>query len=65
MMVIVFSEEQRIGLIRYEARKASQMLAEVVSAPPDNEENKAQDELSVPEFKEHALSIIDRIFADV
>ncbi len=64
MMVIVFSDEQRMGLIRYEARKAAQMLAETKHEEADAEAERAREEISIPDFKEHALSIIDRIFAD-
>jgi predicted regulator of Ras-like GTPase activity (Roadblock/LC7/MglB family) len=60
MMVIVFEDYKRIGRVRHEARKASDELVGLLSAGDDRE--RAGEELSVPEFKEYALNLIDRIF---
>ena len=59
MMVIVFEDYQRIGLVRHEARKAGEGLSKVLSrdAQPEDAE-----EIATPEFKEYALNLIDRIF---
>ena len=62
MMVVVFEDYQRIGRVRHEARRAGEGLAKAQADRNDNQQV-AQD-LSVPEFKEYALNLIDRIFAD-
>ncbi len=59
MMVIIFEDYQRIGLVRHEARKA----AEAIGAALDRSGKPADtDEIATPEFKEYALNLIDRIF---
>lgn len=61
MMVIVFEDYQRIGRVRHEARKAGDKIIKQLvtrNSPGTNEE------ISVPEFKEYALNLIDRIFAN-
>ncbi|MDX9723708.1 MAG: roadblock/LC7 domain-containing protein [Myxococcota bacterium] len=60
MLVVVFEDYQRIGRVRHEARKSSDGLAKVLAASSDRE--MAQQEVSLPEFKEYALNLIDRIF---
>jgi predicted regulator of Ras-like GTPase activity (Roadblock/LC7/MglB family) len=61
MMVVVFDDYQRIGRVRHEARKVGEELAYLRA--PGRDSNAARDELSVPQFKEYALNLIDRIFA--
>ncbi len=60
MMVVVFEDYQRIGLVRHEARRAGERLnvalAEAENAPVDDET------IATPQFKEYALNLIDRIF---
>jgi predicted regulator of Ras-like GTPase activity (Roadblock/LC7/MglB family) len=57
MMVVIFEENNRIGLIRHCAKKAGERLSEVSFAmTPD------LDTLSLPKFKEYALNLIDRLF---
>lgn len=60
MMVIIFENYHRIGLVRHEANKASKKIAEVLS----KQETSAQDqeEVLTPQFKEYAMSLIDKIF---
>jgi len=60
MMVIVFEDYQRIGRVRHEARKAGEALAPLLASGMGQEQVK--DELSVPQFKEYALNLIDSIF---
>lgn len=60
MMVIIFEDYQRIGRVRHEARRAGARLVEVLHTQNDTE--RAKEEISVPEFKEYALNLIDRIF---
>jgi predicted regulator of Ras-like GTPase activity (Roadblock/LC7/MglB family) len=59
MMVVVFEDYQRIGLVRHEARKAGEAISMVLSRG-----NKPEDEgeIATPQFKEYALNLIDRIF---
>ncbi len=61
MMVIIFEDYQRIGRVRHEARRIGTNLLEIIHAR-DKEPNPAEQDLSVPEFKEYALNLIDRIF---
>jgi len=60
MMVVVFEDYQRIGRVRHAARKIGPLLAKWLERPRDREP--AQNEISVPTFKEYALNLIDRIF---
>jgi predicted regulator of Ras-like GTPase activity (Roadblock/LC7/MglB family) len=60
MMVIVFEEYQRIGRVRHEARKAGEVLARQLATGGGPEE--AKKEISVPQFREYALNLIDSIF---
>lgn len=60
MMVIIFEDYQRIGRVRHEARKAGEKIIRVLVTKKS--EASATD-ISVPEFKEYALNLIDRIFA--
>jgi len=59
MMVVVFEDYQRIGRVRHEARKSGDKLVKTLS----RRGTEKADDLSVPEFKEYALNLIDRIFA--
>ncbi len=61
MMVIIFEDYQRIGRVRHEARRIGANLLEILLARAE-EPNPAEEDLSVPEFKEYALNLIDRIF---
>ncbi len=60
MMVIVFEDYNRIGQVRHEARKASERLG--ASLAPGRAELMSAKDISMPEFKEYALNLIDRIF---
>ncbi len=61
MMVIVFEDYARIGQVRFAARGAAGELLKSLE-----EDRVRKDEvvetLSVPEFKEYAMNLIDRIF---
>lgn len=60
MMVIVFEDYQRIGLVRYEARR---MGEEIGKALIDQEQKRGEvSDIATPQFKEYALNLIDRIF---
>ena len=60
MMIIVFEDQNRIGIIRHAARKAADRLA--VTLPRIFERQDRGADLSLPEFKEYALNLIDQIF---
>ncbi len=61
MMVIVFENYSRIGRVRLAAKKASRPLVELLNENRAKAEDAAQD-LSIPDFKEYALNLIDQIF---
>ena len=60
MMVVVFEDYQRIGRVRHEARKTGNKLIETLSMAT---RQRTGGDISVPEFQEYALNLIDRIFA--
>lgn len=59
MLVVVFEDHGRIGLIRHCARKTAERLGELShqTAPVVD-----IGQISLPKFKEYALNLIDRIF---
>ena len=61
MMIVIFEDYQRIGRVRHEAKKMGALVGQVLAKGTDKA--KVSEELSVPEFKEYALNLIDRIFA--
>lgn len=63
MMIVVFEDYQRIGRVRHEARKAGELLAKHLQQDARRNANgEAAPDLSMANFKEYALDIIDRIF---
>ena len=60
MMVVVFEDNQRIGRVRYAAKKAGESLAQILTE--ESEKPATHTDLSVPQFKEYALNLIDQIF---
>lgn len=60
MMVIVFEDQNRIGMIRLNARRAADKLAQALAGAA--ERTHAGDDLALPQFREYALNLIDRIF---
>lgn len=60
MLVVIFEEYQRIGRVRHEAKRAATKLQEILQKDDSAEQSK--EDISVPEFKEYALNLIDRIF---
>ena len=61
MMVIVFEDYSRIGRVRYTARGASADLLKALKKA-DRKKEEIVENLSVPDFKEYAMNLIDRIF---
>lgn len=60
MMVVVFEDYKRIGRVRHEARSIGFELAEILRMKKRAQSEEA--DISVPEFREYALNLIDRIF---
>jgi predicted regulator of Ras-like GTPase activity (Roadblock/LC7/MglB family) len=60
MMVIVFEDQNRIGLIRLSARKVAGKVLQAMAGPTEKE--RVSGDISLPEFREYALNLIDRIF---
>lgn len=61
MMVIVFEDYSRIGKVRFAARKAAADLLRAIEQGR-KKSDEAVESLSVPDFKEYAMNLIDRIF---
>jgi predicted regulator of Ras-like GTPase activity (Roadblock/LC7/MglB family) len=59
MMVLIFEDHQRIGLVRHEARRTGEDLNRILSAATSSQ---VCEEIGTPQFKEYALNLIDRIF---
>lgn len=59
MMVVIFEDQNRIGMIRHHARKAAERLVAAMVEPKAKE---GADEIALPQFREYALNLIDRIF---
>jgi predicted regulator of Ras-like GTPase activity (Roadblock/LC7/MglB family) len=60
MLVIVFEDYRRIGLVRHEARQAAEkIIQELETNPPQAKQDEV---IGTPQFKEFALNLIDRIF---
>ncbi|MCK4807480.1 MAG: roadblock/LC7 domain-containing protein [Candidatus Aegiribacteria sp.] len=61
MMIVVFEDYRRIGRVRHEARTIGPDLIRILES---REKSKKEDsgDISVPEFREYALNLIDRIF---
>ena len=60
MMVVIFENYQAIGRVRHEARKTGRILYDLLENTDNSKE--VPSDLSVPQFKEYALNLIDRIF---
>ena len=61
MMIVVFEDYRRIGRVRHEARTISPDLVRLLESREKSKNEDAED-ISVPEFREYALNLIDRIF---
>jgi predicted regulator of Ras-like GTPase activity (Roadblock/LC7/MglB family) len=60
MLIIVFEDHNRIGLIRHSARKMGERLTTALASARETE--RAGGEIVLPQFKEYALNLIDQIF---
>ena len=63
MLVVVFEDNSRIGLVRMGTRRASVQLHSILNRKPDESAVMAQERLSMPEFREYAMNLVDRIFS--
>lgn len=61
MMVVVFEDYRRIGRVRHEARTTGPELVSILESREKTKKEDSED-ISVPEFREYALNLIDRIF---
>ena len=61
MMIVVFEDYRRIGRVRHEARSIGPDLVRILESRDKSRKEDAED-ISVPEFREYALNLIDRIF---
>jgi len=61
MLIVVFEDSSRIGLVRLHAKHANDDLIALMSATRERTE---REELIVAQFKEFAASLIDRIFSE-
>lgn len=61
MMIVVFEDYKRIGRVRHEARAIGPDLVRLLGNREKSQKEDA-DDISVPEFREYALNLIDRIF---
>ena len=66
MMIVIFEDYQKVGLIRHAARKSGKTLQEYLNQQEEKQSRRSletsESEISVPTFKEYALNLIDRIF---
>ena len=60
MMVIIFENYQRIGRVRHEANKASREIADILAKQESS--STQEEEVLTHQFKEYAISLIDKIF---
>lgn len=61
MMIVVFEDYRRIGRVRHEARSIGPDLVRILESREKSQKEDSGD-ISIPEFKEYALNLIDRIF---
>ncbi len=68
MMLIIFEDYARVGLVRHTARKTGKELiislieTERIQKMPLENEDQNEPLVEMPTFKEYALNLIDRIF---
>jgi predicted regulator of Ras-like GTPase activity (Roadblock/LC7/MglB family) len=60
MLVVIFTEIERIGKVRFEARKTTARIEALLEKKSERED--LHKVLHTPEFKDYALQLIDRIF---
>jgi predicted regulator of Ras-like GTPase activity (Roadblock/LC7/MglB family) len=61
MLIVVFEDYRRIGRVRHEARSIGPELIKIIESKEQSRKEDSGD-ISVPEFREYALNLIDRIF---
>jgi predicted regulator of Ras-like GTPase activity (Roadblock/LC7/MglB family) len=60
MLVVVFEDYRRIGLVRHEARQAAEKIVTEMERSP--QQGSQSEVIGTPQFKEFALNLIDKIF---
>jgi predicted regulator of Ras-like GTPase activity (Roadblock/LC7/MglB family) len=60
MMIVVFEDQARTGMVRHACRRAAEQMAVVL--PQARERETMEKDISLPAFREYALNLIDRIF---
>ena len=60
MMVVIFEDQNHIGKIRLCAKKVASAVLKAMTGPTEKE--RVSGDISLPEFREYALNLIDRIF---
>jgi predicted regulator of Ras-like GTPase activity (Roadblock/LC7/MglB family) len=60
MLVVLFEDYQRIGRVRHEAQKTSELLANALQRTA---RIGSDEQIEPDDFKRHALNLVDRIFA--
>lgn len=64
MMVVVFDDYRKVGMIRLAARKTGEEIQGLLQQNDKRKRVEEHIELAAPAFKEFALNLIDRIFED-
>jgi predicted regulator of Ras-like GTPase activity (Roadblock/LC7/MglB family) len=62
MLVVVFEDNQRIGRVRLATRQAARKLVESVEKPREKKDSRGGEDISMPDFREYALNLVDQIF---
>jgi predicted regulator of Ras-like GTPase activity (Roadblock/LC7/MglB family) len=62
MMVVIFESGQSVGRVRYESQRTGRSLCLLIDELAGT--RLGQEALSVPQFKEYALNLIERIFIE-
>jgi predicted regulator of Ras-like GTPase activity (Roadblock/LC7/MglB family) len=63
MLVVVFEDNSRIGLVRMSTRRISSELQAILLRKPDESAEAAREALSMPAFREYAMNLVDQIFS--
>jgi predicted regulator of Ras-like GTPase activity (Roadblock/LC7/MglB family) len=63
MLVVVFEDNSRIGLVRMATRRSATALYAILNKKPDDSAVMARESLSMPAFREYAMNLVDQIFS--
>lgn len=62
MMVVIFEDYQKIGRVRFEAKRVCKGILDLLRERADAPVQEVAQPQEPPRFKEYALNLIDRIF---